>query len=207
MSNAEAFWDRMAAGYAKRPVKDMDAYNRTLERTRSYLSRDDKVLEIGCGTGTTALRLADGVKHITATDISSNMIEIARGKARDQAAENVSFVQATLSDHTFEKASFDAVLAFNIFHLLRDIPAATREIRELLAPQGVFISKTPCLAEKNNLLRVPIFLMKTLGFAPYVKFLKVRELEDLIAAEGFQVIETGDYPVSPQSRFVVARKI
>lgn len=94
MRDAEEFWDKTAAKYAKSPVKDADSYEQTLERVRAHLAADDTVLEIGCGTGTTALLLADSAKHIIASDISSNMIEIADGKAKEQKVENVAFVHA-----------------------------------------------------------------------------------------------------------------
>ncbi|MCG8445153.1 MAG: class I SAM-dependent methyltransferase [Hyphomicrobiales bacterium] len=56
------------------PVRDVEAYEYTLERTRSYLAKTGRVLELGCGTGSTALLLAG----ITGNDISPNMIGIAR---------------------------------------------------------------------------------------------------------------------------------
>ena len=77
MPNDAKFWDKIAAKYAKSPIKNMEAYNQTMDRTKSHLAKDDSVLEVGCGTGSTALLLADSVQHITASDISANMIDIA----------------------------------------------------------------------------------------------------------------------------------
>lgn len=209
MQKAEKFWDRIAAKYARSPVRNVKAYEETLERTRFHLSEGDNVLEAGCGTGSTALLLADSVKRITASDISSNMIEIASNKAKDRQVGNVEFVRSTLFDDNLEKASFDVILAFNFLHLLEDPSAAIRRINGLLKPDGRFISKTVCVAEqfRLRLLRIPLYLMEKTGFAPYVRFLKIRELEALIANGGFEIIETGVYPPSPPSRFIVARKI
>ena len=53
-----------APKYAKSPIKDVPAYEYTLGRTRSYLKPTDAVLELGCGTGGTALKLADAVAHL-----------------------------------------------------------------------------------------------------------------------------------------------
>ena len=44
-----AFWDNIAETYAARPVQNMDAYEETLARVRTYLRPDDAVLEVGCG--------------------------------------------------------------------------------------------------------------------------------------------------------------
>lgn len=94
MAPASEFWDGIARKYAARPIKNMPAYERTLERAQSYLAAGDHALEVGCGTGTTALKLAPHVRHITATDVSAEMIAIAREKAGRTA--NVTFRQAAL---------------------------------------------------------------------------------------------------------------
>ena len=135
------------------------------------------------------------------------MIDIARNKGKDQQVENVNFIQSTLFDDALEKGSFDVILAFNFLHLLEDTPEAIRRINELLKPDGLFISKTICMAELIKLWSVLIYIMKMLGFAPYVKFLRILELEEFITNENFQIIETGVYPPSPPSRFVVAKKM
>ena len=89
------FWDRIARKYAADPIKDMDGYARTLDRTRHYLRGTDVVLELGCGTGTTALWLAPHVSRMVATDLSGEMIAIAREKAAAEACRNAEFAVAT----------------------------------------------------------------------------------------------------------------
>jgi ubiquinone/menaquinone biosynthesis C-methylase UbiE len=206
MADPAEFWDKAADKYSKKPVKDMENYRKTLDCTRRYLSASDEVLEVGCGTGTTALLLAPSVKQFTATDISSRMIEIAKEEAVTQGVENVRFDRATLFDLQLEKGSLDVVVGFNFLHLLEDIPGAVRRVDELLKPGGVFISKTVCLGEQSRLWSALLAVMKALGFAPYVKCLKVAELEDVITSTGFEIMETGFYPPSPPSRYIVARK-
>ena len=205
MSTDTKFWDKVADKYAASPIKNMEAYEQTMERTRSYLSTDQEVLEVGCGTGSTALLLAPDVKHMTATDISKRMIEIGEGKARDQNVGNVTFRQASLPDETLAPESFDTILCYNTLHLVTDLPAVLRNLRGALKPGGVFISKTVCLAEQTRLWGIPIYLMRLIGKAPYVKLLTFDAVEQAIIAEGFEIIETGVYP-APFSRFVVARK-
>jgi len=205
VANAEKFWDKNAEKYAKSPIKNIPAYEQTMDHTKKYLSKQDTALEIGCGSGSTALLLADSVKHITATDISSNMIKIAQDKAKDQQIENASFAQKTLFDNTLKPGSFDVILAYNILHLLEDTPESIRRIKELLKPGGIFISKTVCLAEKSRLWRILIFIMNLFGLAPNVSFLKVDELEGYMTAENFQIMETGMYPASWAARFIVAK--
>lgn len=206
MQSSEKFWDKQAEDYAKSPIKNVAAYEEALGRTKSYLSETDRVLEVGCGTGSTALLLAGLVQHITATDFSSNMVAIGRRKAQEQGVTNVTFEQATPFDDVGAAGSFDVVMAYNVLHLLEDTPKALRRLHGLVKPGGLFISKTVCLAEESVLWRVLIFLMQRVGFAPFVNCLKVAELEAGIAEAGFEIIETGSYPSYARGRYIVARK-
>jgi len=188
IANDTRFWNRAARKYAAGPIADMAGYERTLERTRHYLGGSDTVLEFGCGTGTTALRLAPHVGRIVATDISSEMIAIARGKAEAAACGNVAFEVATPAAISEPDATFDVALGFNVLHLITAREAALAGVHRLLKPGGIFISKTPCLSEMNLLLRLVVPLMQRLGKAPSVSFLSTDELEREIAAAGFEMI-------------------
>ena len=212
MQNAAQFWDKVAEKYAKSPIADMDSYTYTLQRTRSYLAPSDNILEVGCGTGSTALLLAEHVNQITASDLSGNMINVGSQKAADQGISNVKFVNAELFDNEIENGPYDAVLALNLLHLLEDVPQAIRRINGLLKPGGLFISKTVCveglrLPFKFRMIKMILPLMQLIGKAPYVNFMKIDELEGIISDGGFKIIETGNYPASPPSRYIVARKI
>ncbi len=199
-----AFWDRIAPKYATRPVSDPNAYAATLERTRSYLSANDDVLEVGCGTGTTALHLAPAVRHITATDYAGGMIEIAEAKRAVQGAPNVTFRHAGLAEPG--DRTYDAVLAFNLLHLVEDVPAALETLAARLKPGGHFISKTVCIGDGAWPLRLLIPAMRAIGKAPYVGFLRRTELDAKVEAAGFQIVETGGYPAA-RNHFIVARKL
>ena len=206
MTQTAVFWDRLADRYAAQPIKDQTAYEQTLDRTRSYLSETDSVLELGCGTGTTALILAPHVGHITATDYSEGMIRIGEEKARADGARNVTFRQAGLTDARLGKNAYDAVLAFNLFHLVPDLDTALRGVSDFIKPGGYLISKTACLAG-NPLFRVMVPLMRLIGKAPYVSFMTRAELEAKITRAGFRIVETGDHPAKGHTRFIVAQKL
>ena len=204
MRSADSFWDATAEKYAKSPIKNMPAYIETMDRTKVHLSKGDTVLEVGCGTGSTALLLADSVAHITASDISAKMVDIGKGKARDQQVANVDFMHATVFDQRLKNGSYDAVLAYNFLHLLRNPEEAVCRIRDLLKPGGVFISKTVCLAGYTPLLRILVPVMQLIRMAPYVGFWKTSDPDKWMADAGFSIVEAGEYPKN--SRFVVARK-
>lgn len=207
MSNDAKFWDKTAKKYAASPIKNIEAYNQTLDRTKTYLSSESQVLEIGCGTGSTALLLADSVAHITASDISQEMLAIGADKARGQQIENVTFQHSPLPGTAFGENTYDAVLAFNILHLVRDLPGVLKAMHKALKPGGVFISKTPCIAQQTRLWAIPIAIARAIGFAPYVTLLTFKKIEDAFKESGFDLIETCIFDGGAMSRFIVAKKI
>jgi SAM-dependent methyltransferase len=95
MTTSAKFWDRIAERYARKPVPDEAVYQRKLEITRSYFRPNMEVLELGRGTGSTAIAHASHVKHIRAVDISSRMLAIAAAKAAEARVDNVTFERAT----------------------------------------------------------------------------------------------------------------
>ncbi|NNK67448.1 MAG: class I SAM-dependent methyltransferase [Rhodobacteraceae bacterium] len=207
MQNEAKFWDKTAKNYAAKPIKDMASYELTMERTRNYLAHGDEVLELGCGSGSTSLLLSEHVKHITATDISGEMVEIGRRKAAEEGKDNVSFAQAEVYDASLDAKAYDVVLAYNLLHLVRDPAAAIRRVHGRIKPGGLFISKTVCLRGWGSPWRVLLPLLQWTGLAPHVEMMSVKELDGMMTRAGFEIIETGIFPASPPARFIVARKI
>lgn len=111
-----AFWDKTAPKYASKKIANPRAYEATLAATRNFLKPDDSVLEIGCGTGGTAIALSPAVAQMTGTDISREMIHIAKVKLTDSRVQNVTFAKAAVGD-AIPGGPFDAVLAFSLLHL------------------------------------------------------------------------------------------
>ena len=210
MKDAVTFWDKVAPKYAQDPIKDMAAYEYTLERTMSYLGADDRVLEMGCGTGSTALQIAPHVREIVGTDLSPAMIEIATSKANAAGIKNAEFRTSTARDAALVSETVDAVLGFNLFHLVEGAEDIYAGIHKQLPKGGYFITKTPCLGDKSVgwkrfLFRAMIPPMQWFGKAPYVCLLSHKEHEDALKLAGFDIVEAGNFPAT--SRYVVARKI
>ncbi|MGB0920682.1 MAG: class I SAM-dependent methyltransferase [Alphaproteobacteria bacterium] len=205
MVDSASFWDKAAAKYVASPIKDIETYEAWLAQVRAHLKPTDKVLEMGCGSGATALLLADSVAHITATDISANMISYGFEQAKTDGVENITFTQAVAGE-TPLPGPFDVVMAFNLIHLLPDPMAALVQMREQMAPGGLLITKTPCLANKW-LWRIPINVLQLIGKAPHVNFFSQQQFEDVVTQSGFEIIEAETYPKGGMSRLIIARKI
>lgn len=183
------FWDRIARKYARDPITDMAGYSRTLECTRLRLRAADTVLELGCGTGTTALALAPSVARLVGSDVSSEMIAIAKEKAAAQSCRTAEFVVSSADRALAADGTFDAVLAFNVLHLVADRPAVLGQAVRALKPGGLFISKTPCLSEMSPLLRLAVPVARLVGKAPHVSFFTALELQRELESAGLEIIE------------------
>ena len=145
---------------------------------------------------------------MVATDLSGEMIAIAREKATAQACHNAEFAVATPDRAPWPDSSFDAVLAFNLWHLVADRASALAQVHRLLKPDGLLVSKTPCLAEMNPLIRLAVPVMRLVGKAPYVAFFSAAALESEIAGAGFAIIERARHGSQRKDAriFIVARK-
>ncbi len=198
-------WNRFARGYAKRPVTDQVAYEYKLDETAKHLKSGDRLLEFGCGTGTTALIHAPRVAHIDAIDISSEMIGIAEEKRRTSGVENVAFHVSAFEDWPTpaQDDRYDMVMAHSILHLVRDLDATLEHVRRSLKPGGLFVSSTVCVRDMNGLVaRVLPYLSFTRLIPKVVPF----SSDSLIARmreNGFK-IEHKWRPAHDKAVFIIA---
>jgi SAM-dependent methyltransferase len=204
------FWNKVARKYALDPIADMAGYEKTLQRVQALLSPDHEVLEIGCGTGSTALRLAPGTRRLLATDVSAEMVAIAREKLAAQPVPQLEFRVADADTPLSLSPSFDAVLAFNVLHLVEDLPGALQAAMDALKPGGLFISKTPCLNDMNPLIpKLALPLMRALGKAPHVLCFNAEQLQEDLAWQGLDIVSV-EWHASSKGKdyrpFIVARK-
>ena len=211
INKSKEFWDRASKNYDKTEERFEYIHSKSRENTKKYLNGSNIVLDYGCGTGTTSCEIANRVKEIHAIDISSKMIEIAKRKVVASKVENINFSQTDIFDKRYKKESFDVILAFNMLHTVADPQVVLQKIYELLKPEGLFISVTPCLRDKMAfLVNIQIQLVRILckiGVIPIpIRRLKSSELDDLVVNGGFQTIDTEKLYKGASSYFVVAKK-
>lgn len=204
MAGSKKFWDRIAKRYAKKPVGNEAAYQRKLAKTREYLRPGMEVLEIGCGTGSTAIAHAPYVSHIRATDLSDKMIAIAQDKAAAASVQNVTFEALAVEDLDAASESFDAVLALSLLHLVDDRAAVVDRIHDMLRPGGIFVSNTVCLGDSMKWFRFVGPVGRWLGVFPLVRIFTRSELEESLARAGFSI----EHAWQPNKAvvFIIARK-
>ena len=205
MKDSAGFWDKRAEKYAKKPVADQETYNKKLQITRTYFQNDSEVLEMGCGTGSTALAHAPYVKHILATDISPAMIGIAREKAEAGQIENVSFKTRAVVDQDIQDSFYDVILAHNLLHLLEDPHAAISAAYRGLKPGGVFVTSTACIGDMSWYFRIIAPVGHIIGLFPLVQVFTLAQLKQSFIDTGF-VIDQEWLPKKNAAAFLIGKK-
>jgi len=98
-----------------------------------------KVLDLASGTGEPAITVATRIGpsgHVTALDLSSELLEIAADRARQRNLTNFCVQKADAHALPFEDRSFDLVTSRFGVMFFRDCPKAFREVHRVLKPDG-----------------------------------------------------------------------
>jgi ubiquinone/menaquinone biosynthesis C-methylase UbiE len=202
---AQAFWDRQAPKYAKKPIADLSAYEEKLRCVKAILRPTDRVLEIGCGTGGTARKISPVVAHITATDISAEMLRIAQSRSGGYAAGKPQFIQANAAQEISGRP-FDAICAFSLLHLVDDLPDVLDAVFRQLKPGGHFVSKTICLKDYPRWMQAMVRVLMVVRIAPTVLIISRTELTHQLIRSGFEIDQIKFFGKKRMNPFIIARR-
>lgn len=127
------------------------------------LQRDERVLEIACGNGQFARKLASLGARVTATDFSPKMIERARihpEALNDQITYRVADATNENDLRALGTHAFDAIVSNMAIMDMSEIDPLFRAIPHLLEPRGRFVFATmhPCFNANN-----PNFILESRG--------------------------------------------
>lgn len=206
----ENFWNKMAKKYFTSPIQDIPAYQEKLKKTQEYLKSNMQVLEIGCGTGGTALLHAPYVKHIHAIDISNEMIKLAMTRPEYKNVKNVTFEVKAIDQINFPQKSFDAILALNILHLLKNPAKTITSLYHILKPNGMLFISVSCMKDMHSLFLTFLKIIGPLGhklrLLPNMNFFSQQEFENFLKSAGFSIIFIRPPTRKNASVFIIAKK-
>ncbi|WP_380056032.1 class I SAM-dependent methyltransferase [Falsihalocynthiibacter sp. SS001] len=205
MAAGAGFWNLMAKNYAKSAIADEQSYQTKLDKTRSYFRPDMDVLELGCGTGSTAIIHAPYVKSYEGVDFSNKMLGFAQQKLEDSKLQNMLFTCQPVKEVKRAPNSIDMVLAMSILHLLPDYREVTANVYSMLKPGGMFISSTACVRDMGGVFKYFVQAGSKIGIMPPVQNFTRDELEQVITEAGF-VFEDVWQPRRDAAVFIAARK-
>jgi ubiquinone/menaquinone biosynthesis C-methylase UbiE len=103
-----------------------------------------RVLDLGCGTGDLALRLAAANRQVTGCDISTEMLDHAAQAYRAEAVEWTR-LEPNWRTLPFRDGTFDAIVASSILEYLNEPVVVLRECSRVLQPGGMLLCTIPDL--------------------------------------------------------------
>tara|TARA_B100001057_G_scaffold265168_1_gene265395 strand:- start:170 stop:1021 length:852 start_codon:yes stop_codon:yes gene_type:complete len=99
----------------------------------------EKILDIGCGTGSTSQTLSKLVGEsgiITGIDISKPILNFAQKQKENKKIKNINFIQADAQNHQFSDLNFDAVFSRFGIMFFEDPISAFKNIKKSLSCNG-----------------------------------------------------------------------
>jgi ubiquinone/menaquinone biosynthesis C-methylase UbiE len=121
-------------------------------------ARCARALEVGCGTGSFTRLLANLADHVTATDLSSEMIRIARLRSTDHP--NIDYMVGDVLEMDLPTSKFDCIVMIATLHHL-PTERVLEKLKRALAQDGVLIlhdllTSRGMLNRMADLVRLPI---------------------------------------------------
>ncbi len=110
---------------------------RTVERLA--LPPGATVLDVGCGTGASAIPAAEQVRpmgKVIAVDLAGRLLEIARRKAASRGVENIEFRLGDMESLGYPDQHFDAVICVFAIFFVSNVAKQIRELWRMVRPSG-----------------------------------------------------------------------
>lgn len=179
------YWDRHAKNYDRSmailggPIPRMVAF--AAEAVRGSA----RVLEVAAGTGLVTTSLARSAGEVIATDYARAMVAALESRVKGEGLTNVRCEQADVYALRLEPASFDAVVAANVLHLVPDLDGALAALVRMLKPGGRLVVPTYC-HDETPLSWLVSRLLAITGFPGHRRF-TMQRLRAALEASGVHV--------------------
>ena len=95
-------WNKAAPNFGKSAKKD-DYHTKLIERID--VTKDDTLLDLGCGEGSITIPLAKKAKSVTGVDSAYKMLEILNEKAQRENVDNIKTIEEDLTKITVASCS------------------------------------------------------------------------------------------------------
>ena len=134
----EEYWSKFANTYDE-DVKYIggEAIQQALIERLSRESELKELMEFGCGAGFYTKALAANASHVMATDISDEMLAVARIQLKD--LQNVTIEKANCESTAFPDGKFDSIFMANLIHVIENPSIALKESYRILNDGGLLL--------------------------------------------------------------------
>ena len=141
--DSKTTWNACGAAF-DRFTSTEDSYSENVERPviESLLGdlSNTSALDLGCGSGTYATRLAARGAQVVGVDLSATMLGLARDRARTSEVALELLIADIARPLPFSSAQFDLVFTATALHYVEDLGSAVREIARVMRPQARLIA-------------------------------------------------------------------
>jgi ubiquinone/menaquinone biosynthesis C-methylase UbiE len=202
------FWGKVAKQYDNWISEAFsDQYIVNKSKLISMIQPDDVILEIGCGAGDMAFHLAPKCKKIIGTDLSPEMISVAKNRKLKSEINNISFQVEDSYNLSFSENSFDKVICINALQVMKEPNRAVLEGYRVLREGGEFVSITYLFGESGLMeyFKLTKWIIKY-GKPKYWHNFKSEELTNIFENSGFRIIEKELIWKKPKVLFLRCRK-
>jgi ubiquinone/menaquinone biosynthesis C-methylase UbiE len=183
-ADARRWFDRRARGYASGMTSRWRDPVQRASLEALDLGFDDRLLDVGCGTGAASRAAASLAASVVGIDLSPEMIQNARDLAED--LDNVTFEIADAERLPFDDDAFTALLCSNAFHHYPDPRRAVDEMTRVLGPGGRIVLGDAC----SDLAAARIADAFLRRFEPgHVRLYRGNELGAFLQAAGVSRVE------------------
>lgn len=213
-------WDTKHFGYypsKRREISEKKAQLLMMDllAKRLQISKNDLVLDAGCGRGTTSCYLAQKYgSQIVGIDIVAFEIEIAKKKSKELGLKpQVSFYLKDYSRTKFQKNSFDKIFTLETLVHSPNIVVTLKEFNRILKPKGKLALFEYCINPKNKFSRWERKMFKLINEKSAMVSLDKMyhdEFPKLIQKAGFKITsdeDISDYILPSLERFCTYAKI
>lgn len=186
-----------ASAYLTSSVHAQGADLKQLGDLAASLPKRPVVLDLGCGAGHASFALAPAAESVTAYDLSPQMLEVVADAARERGHHNLCTRQGDVAALPFADASFCMVVTrFSAHHWL-DVPAALREVRRVLKPNGIFLV-IDITAPETPLHDTTLQAVELLRDGSHVRDYRPSEWTRMLSAAGFASEQAGNWKLDMQ---------
>ncbi|MHB8252457.1 MAG: class I SAM-dependent methyltransferase [Acidiferrobacter sp.] len=147
---------------------------------------DAIALDMGCGGGHAAFRLAPLVKKVVAYDLSESMLAVVANEAQRRGLGNIVTKKGAAEILPCPSESFDVVVSRYSAHHWQDVPAGLAQMRRVLQPGGLAIFMdviTPGIPLLDTWLQT----LELLRDPSHVRNASLAEWREFLSAAGFVV--------------------
>ena len=165
---------------------------------------DEKVIDLGCGTGSYSVALTQEGFSLLGVDFSPKMVEKAKSKINYKNNRCLDFHLLNLNKSLpFSRNSFDHAICIHVLQTLEDPTSFLNQLQNILKPRGYFLLlvKDPDRRDESKIkLKISLTKIIIISFKKILRTTKPirkynrEELKQLLFSSGFEIVEECPFP-------------